>query len=143
MHNPLMGFIKNLSQIGAITAKTFYGVNGWTASHNNNIWAMTNPVGGFGKGDPVWANWDMAGAWSSTHLWEHYIYTLDDGFLREKGCPLMKGAAQFCLEWIVQDKDGYYITSTSPKNLFKTSDGYIGATITVLLLRCYFKPSNY
>tara|TARA_R110002050_G_scaffold35190_2_gene88698 strand:- start:4893 stop:7298 length:2406 start_codon:yes stop_codon:yes gene_type:complete len=130
MHMPLMGFIKNLAQTGAITAKTFYGVNGWTASHNTDIWAMTNPVGGFGKGDPVWANWNMAGAWLSTHLWEHYIYTMDEEFLREKGYPLMKDAAKFCLEWMVQDKDGYYITSpsTSPENLFKKPDGYIGAT---------------
>ncbi|RRQ48015.1 glycoside hydrolase family 95 protein [Maribacter algicola] len=131
LHMPLMGFIENLSKTGKITAKTFYGINGWTASHNSDIWAMTNPVGGFGKGDPVWANWNMAGAWLSTHLYEHYIYTMDEVFLREKGYPLMKGAAEFCLEWLVQDKDGYYITSpsTSPENLFKTPEGYIGATL--------------
>ncbi|MFI8378355.1 glycosyl hydrolase family 95 catalytic domain-containing protein [Leeuwenhoekiella sp. NPDC079379] len=131
MHLPLLGFLGNLSETGKITAQTFYGVNGWTASHNSDIWAMTNPVGDFGKGDPVWANWNMGGAWLSTHLWEHYSYTLDKDFLKEKGFPIMKGAAQFCLDWMVKDKDGYYITSpsTSPENLYKTPENYVGATL--------------
>jgi len=130
MHLPLLGFIGNLAQTGKVTANTFYGINGWTASHNSDIWAMTNPVGDFGKGDPVWANWNMAGAWLSTHLWEHYTYTLDNTFLKEKGYPVMKGAAQFCLEWLVEDKNGNLITSpsTSPENLYKTPEGYVGAT---------------
>tara|TARA_R110000765_G_scaffold13237_2_gene39942 strand:+ start:1067 stop:3469 length:2403 start_codon:yes stop_codon:yes gene_type:complete len=131
MHTPLLSFIGNLAETGKVTAKTFYGINGWTASHNSDIWAMTNPVGGFGKGDPVWANWNMAGAWLSTHLWEHYAYTLDEDFLKNEGYPLMKGAAQFCLEWLVEDKDGYLITSpsTSPENLYVTPEGYVGATL--------------
>lgn len=131
MHTPLLSFIENLAETGKVTAKTFYGINGWTASHNSDIWAMTNPVGGFGKGDPVWANWNMAGAWLSTHLWEHYAYTLDEDFLKNEGYPLMKGAAQFCLDWLVEDKDGYLITSpsTSPENLYVTPEGYVGATL--------------
>ncbi|SKB25882.1 glycosyl hydrolase family 95 catalytic domain-containing protein [Maribacter arcticus] len=133
MHTPLLSFLGNLAETGKVTAKTFYGINGWTASHNSDIWAMTNPVGGFGKGDPVWVNWNMAGAWLSTHLWEHYAYTLDEDFLKNEGYPLMKGAAQFCLEWIVEDKDGYLITSpsTSPENLYVTPEGYVGATLYV------------
>jgi alpha-L-fucosidase 2 len=131
MHTPLLSFLGNLAETGKVTAKTFYGINGWTASHNSDIWAMTNPVGGFGKGNPVWANWNMAGAWLSTHLWEHYAYTLDEDFLKNEGYPLMKGAAQFCLEWLVEDKDGHLITSpsTSPENLYVTPEGYVGATL--------------
>lgn len=131
MHRPLLTFIKNLEKTGTITAKTFYGVNGWTVCHNSDIWAMTNPVGDFGQGDPGWANWNMGGAWMSTHLWEHYIFTGDKKFLRKEGYPLMKGAAQFCLEWMVEDKNGKLITSpsTSPENLYKTPEGYIGATL--------------
>ncbi len=131
MHRPLLTFIKNLKKTGTITAKTFYGVNGWTVCHNSDIWAMTNPVGDFGQGDPGWANWNMGGAWMSTHLWEHYIFTGDKKFLREEGYPLMKGAAQFCLEWMVEDKNGKLITSpsTSPENLYKTPEGFVGATL--------------
>lgn len=131
LHRPLLGFIKNLEKTGTITAKTFYGVNGWTVCHNSDIWAMTNPVGDFGQGDPVWANWNMGGAWMATHLWEHYIFTSDKKFLKEEAYLLMKGAAQFCLEWMVEDKNGKLVTSpsTSPENKYKTPDGYFGATL--------------
>ncbi|MBI9071366.1 MAG: glycoside hydrolase family 95 protein [Melioribacteraceae bacterium] len=131
LHKPLLGFIKNVSETGKITAKTFYGVDkGWTVAHNSDIWAMSNPVGDFGKGDPVWANWTMGGAWLSTHLWEHYIFTKDKEFLKNEAYPLMKGAADFCLNWLVEDKNGNLVTapSTSPENLYK-HDGYTGATL--------------
>ena len=131
MHQSMLGFIKNVASTGKITARTFYGVNGWTACHNSDIWAMSNPVGDFGNGDPVWACWNMGGAWLSTHIWQHYLFTKDLKFLKNEGYDLMKGAAQFCLEWLVEDKNGQLITSpsTSPENLYKTADGYIGATL--------------
>ena len=130
-HLPLLGFIKNVAATGKITAKTFYGVNGWTVCHNSDIWAMSNPVGDFGSGDPNWANWNMAGAWLSTHLWEHYQFTRDTKFLKDDAYDLMKGAAQFCLEWLVEDKKGNLVTSpsTSPENKFITPDGYQGSTL--------------
>jgi alpha-L-fucosidase 2 len=131
MHQSLLSFIKNASVTGAVTAKTFYGANGWVVCHNSDIWAMSNPVGNFGKGDPNWANWNMGGAWLSTHLWEHYIFTKDIQFLKNEGYPLMKGAAEFCLDWMVEDKNGKLITSpsTSPENIYRTPDGYQGATL--------------
>lgn len=131
MHQPFLQFINNLSTTGKITAKNFYNLPGWVAHHNSDIWAMSNPVGDFGKGDPVWANWPMGGAWSSAHLWEHYLYTQDKAFLEQKAYPLMKGAAEFCLGFLVPDSAGRLITSpsTSPENNFKTPTGYIGSTM--------------
>lgn len=131
LHRPLLSFINNLATTGAVTAKTFYGINGWCVCHNSDIWAMSNPVGDFGSGDPNWANWNMGGAWLSTHLWEHYQFTGDEKFLKDEAYNLMKGAAQFCLEWLVEDKKGYLVTSpsTSPENLYITPDGYKGATL--------------
>lgn len=131
MHQPLLSFIKNTATTGAMTAKTFYGVNGWTVCHNSDIWAMSNPVGDFGKGDPNWANWNMGGAWLATHLWEHYTFTKDNAFLKNEAYPLMQGAAQFCLEWLIEDKKGNLITSpsTSPENIYIAPDGYKGATL--------------
>ncbi|UUF15316.1 MULTISPECIES: glycosyl hydrolase family 95 catalytic domain-containing protein [Flavobacterium] len=132
MHLPLLSFIKNLSVTGKVTAKTFYGVNeGWAAAHNSDIWAMTNPVGQFGKEEPMWACWPIAGAWLSTHIWEHYIFTEDEAYLKKEGYPLMKGAAEFCLGWLVTDKNGNLITSpsTSPENQYKLADGFVGATL--------------
>ena len=130
MHQPFLQFIGNLATTGKTTAKTFYNLPGWVAHHNSDIWAMSNPVGNFGNGDPVWANWPMGGAWSSTHLWEHYLYTQDKSFLEQKAYPLMKGAAEFCLAFLVPDSAGRLITSpsTSPENNFKTPSGYIGST---------------
>jgi alpha-L-fucosidase 2 len=131
MHKPMLSFIRNISETGRITAQTFFGVNGWTACHNSDIWAMSNPVGDFGNGDPVWANWYLGGAWLSTHLWEHFLFTQEKEWLKNEGYEVMRGAAQFCLEWLVEDKNGRLITSpsTSPENKYINSEGYHGATL--------------
>lgn len=132
MHTSLLSFIKNLSKTGKISAQTFYGVNeGWSVAHNSDIWAMTNPVGKFGKEDPMWACWNMGGAWLSTHIWEHYVFTQDKKYLKNVGYQIMKGASQFCLKWLVEDKNGNLITSpsTSPENQYLTPDGFVGATM--------------
>jgi alpha-L-fucosidase 2 len=131
MHTPFLTFLENLEKTGKITAKTFYNAPGWTVHHNSDIWAMTNPVGDFGNGSPSWANWYMGGAWAATHLWEHYIFTKDESFLKQKAYPLMKGAAEFCLAMLIPDKNGKWITSpsTSPENRYITPAGYKGETI--------------
>ncbi|MEZ4961483.1 MAG: glycoside hydrolase family 95 protein [Saprospiraceae bacterium] len=132
MHLPLLSFIKNVSKTGAFTARNFYGVQeGWAACHNSDIWAMSNPVGDFGKGEPVWANWNMGGAWLATHLWEHFSFTQDTVFLKNEAYPLLRGAAAFCLRWLTEDPNGRLITSpsTSPENLYLTPEGYQGATL--------------
>ena len=144
MHQSLFTFMKELQGSGELTAKAYYGVNrGWCLAHNTDIWAMTCPVG-LHTGDPMWANWNMGGAWLATHIWEHYTFTLDKDFLREY-FPVLKGAAEFCLGWLVSLSDftsqpsaisprssalNYLITapSTSPENSFVTPDGYHGRT---------------
>jgi alpha-L-fucosidase 2 len=132
MHTPFLSFIGNLAETGKVTAKTFYGVDaGWAACHNSDIWAMSNPVGDFGKGEPMWACWNMGGTWAATHLWDHYLYAGDTNFLKRYAYPLMKGAAEFCLAWLVKDKRGYLVTSpsTSPENVYVTPGGFKGATM--------------
>ncbi|TDE17316.1 glycoside hydrolase family 95 protein [Dyadobacter psychrotolerans] len=125
MHTPLLGWIKDLSETGKVTAKEFYGAKGWVAHHNADIWGLSNPVGNVGDGDPVWANWYMGANWLSQHLWEHYRFSGDKTFLKEKGYPIMKEAAIFTLEWLVEDKGGFLVTapSTSPENKFKDPKG--------------------
>ncbi|MES2653339.1 MAG: glycoside hydrolase family 95 protein [Bacteroidota bacterium] len=124
LHQPLLSFIDRLAKNGAITAKVNYGIkNGWVVHHNTDIWAKTSPSGGY-DWDPRaaarWSAWPMGGAWLSLHLYEHYLFTGDKVFLKEKGYPLMKGAAEFMLNWLVEDKNGYLVTnpSTSPENVF-------------------------
>ena len=128
MAQPLFGLIKDLSVTGKVTAKQFYNMEGWVAHHNTDIWAASNPVGDKGQGDPKWANWAMGGNWLCRHLWEHYVYTNDKVFLKNEAYPLMKGAATFCLNWLVTDKQGYLVTAPglSPENDFIDEDGKQG-----------------
>jgi alpha-L-fucosidase 2 len=129
-HIPLLDFIGQLPRTGEITAATFYNCRGWCCNHNTDLWAMTNPVGNFGNGDPVWANWSMAGAWYSLHLYDHFAFTGDTAWLENFAWPLMKGAARYCLDWLVPDREGNLVTapSTSPENKYKMPDGFVGAT---------------
>lgn len=130
MHEPLLSFIGNLSVTGRVTAETYWGTRGWSVAHNSDIWAMSNPVGDFGKGDPAWANWPMGGVWLATHLWEHWQFSRDETFLRERAWPLLVGAAEFALDWLIDGEDGYLVTapSTSPENTYRASGGFDGAT---------------
>ena len=129
MHEVLLGFVRNLSVTGQAAARDIYGVQrGWNLGQNSDIWALAQPVG-LGEGDPCWANWTMGGAWLATHLWEHWLYSRDRDAL-ERDYPVLRGAAEFCLDWLVE-KDGELLTSpgTSPENLFRTPEGFYGATL--------------
>ncbi|MGO4878884.1 glycoside hydrolase N-terminal domain-containing protein [Pedobacter psychrotolerans] len=144
MHLPLLDFIGNLAQTGKSTARQFYGARGWAANHNSDIWALSNPVGDFGAGDPLWANWPMGGNWLCQHLFEHYQYTQDKDFLK-KAYPIMKSAAAFSLDWLVPNKDGYLVTapSTSPENAFydqnrKAQSVSIATTMDMSIIRDLF-----
>ena len=145
MHYPLFDLIKNLSATGTETAKDFYGMNGWVVHHNSDIWAMSNPVGDKGKGDPVWANWTMGAPWLSRDLWEHYQFIGNKNFLRDTAYPLMKEAAIFMMDWLVPDSNGYLVTapSVSPENNFyyddhKQGEVSIATTMDMSILRDLF-----
>ncbi|GAA4912401.1 glycoside hydrolase family 95 protein [Mucilaginibacter defluvii] len=128
LHQPLMQLIKNMAANGKNVAKEYYGLNGWVAHHNSDIWAMANPVGE-GSGDPKWANWSMGANWLSEHLWQHYEFTNDKVFLKNTAYPLMKEAVIFTLGYLIKDKDGYWVTapSGSPENSFRDENGKEGA----------------
>ena len=132
MAEPLDGFITGLAANGKYTAKNYYNITeGWCSSHNSDIWAMTNPVGEKNE-SPEWSNWNLGGAWLVNTLWERYQFTQDKEYLKNTAYPLMKGAAQFCLRWLIDNpkQPGELITapSTSPENEYKTDKGYHGTT---------------
>jgi len=132
MAEPLDGFIQGLAANGRFTAKNYYNIGeGWCSSHNSDIWAMTNPVGEKNE-SPEWSNWNLGGAWLVNTLWERYQFTQDKAYLRQTAYPLMKGAARFCLRWLIDNpkQPGELITapSTSPENEYKTDKGYHGTT---------------
>lgn len=127
-HEPLLNFINSLAVNGRKTAQVNYGMNtGWLAHHNTDVWAQTAPTGNYNidpKGSPRWSCWPMTGVWFSQHLWDHYAFGGDKQYLKEKAYPLMKGAAEFILQWLQADESGYLVTnpSSTPENLFKYKD---------------------
>lgn len=141
---PLEGLLQAMSVTGRETAKHYYGVNrGWCAGHNIDAWAMTNPVG-TKRESPKWSNWNMGGAWLVETLWDHYQYSLDKEYLRSTAYPLMKGAAEFLLDWLVENpnKPSELITApcTSPEAEFITDKGvqacsFYGGTSDLAIIR--------
>ncbi len=106
-HEPFLRMAGELQVPGSNTAKSHYGANGWVTHHNTDIWRGTAPVDG-----AHWGMWPTGGAWLCQHLWEHYLYTGDIEFLK-KYYPVMKDAALFFFDVLVEDEDGYLITSPS------------------------------
>ena len=143
-HAPLFDLIEELSHTGARTAQVLYNLPGWVVHHNADLWRASNPVGAH-SGDPQWANWPMAGPWLCEHLWEHYAFSGDTAFLRERAWPLMRGAAEFMLGWLIDDGTGTLTTcpSESPENTFRTKSGKnagttAGCTMDLTLIRELF-----
>ena len=113
---PLFSYIKELSIHGQKTARN-YGSKGWTANTIANVWGYTPSGAGVN-----WGLFPLASTWIASHLWTHYNYTLDRSFLREEAYPLLKGNAEFILNFMIEDsKSGYLMTgpSTSPENSFR------------------------
>ncbi len=145
-HTPLFDMVTDLSKNGAITAKVNYGANGWVSHHNIDLWRQSAPVGmGAPFADPTWANFSMSGPWLCQHLWEHYRFTGDKRYLRETAYPVMKGAAGFCLSWLVEDNKGQLTTcpSFSTENSFfapngKPANTSAGCTMDIALIRELF-----
>jgi alpha-L-fucosidase 2 len=112
---PLHDLVANLMVDGQRMAAS-YGCRGWTSHHNTDIWAPANPV----KGRALWFMWPFSAAWLSTHLWEHVQFSGDLTFARQHALPALRGAAEFCLDWLQPQPDGTLGTnpSTSPENVF-------------------------
>ncbi len=114
-HEPFLRMIGECAVTGAETARDMYHRRGWVGHHNCSIWRDTYP----NDGGAATVFWPMMGAWFSSHLWEHYAYTGDKNYLATV-YPTMREAAKFYLDWLIRDKEGYWMTpvSTSPENLF-------------------------
>jgi alpha-L-fucosidase 2 len=118
-HLPLFDYMESLVPSGERTAAVHYGADGWVVHHLSDIFGFTVPA------DGVWGIWPMGAAWLAQHPWEHYEFTQDKEFLEQTGYPLMKGAAEFILDFLVEDPQGRLVTnpSHSPENAFLLPDG--------------------
>ncbi|MBC7886951.1 MAG: glycoside hydrolase family 95 protein [Ferruginibacter sp.] len=138
---PLLKFVGDLAKNGAVTAKVNYGFKGWVAHHNSDIWAMSTMA----TGDPCWALWPMGGIWLCENVWDRYDFRRDKNYLAKQAYPILKGAAEFALDLLVTNKEGYLVTSpsSSPENHFFDQKGRRvavsqGSTLDMALLRELF-----
>jgi len=113
-HEPLFALIEDVAESGSKTAKVHYGCRGWVLHHNTDLWRGTAPINNSNHGI-----WMTGGAWLCQDLWEHYAFTGDKEFLRKRAYPVLKGAAQFFADFLIEDpKTGWLIStpSNSPEN---------------------------
>ncbi len=119
-HQPLIDLVRELADSGQTAARELYGARGWVTHHNTDLWRMATLAGE----DAAWSWWPFGGIWLCHHLWEHYLYSRDEAFLRDTVYPVFKGAAQFLLDFLTEDGRGHRVTSpsTSPENKFLLPD---------------------
>jgi alpha-L-fucosidase 2 len=124
-HLQLIDLVESLAVAGTKTASAVYGCRGWMAHHNVDVWGLTWAVG-MGADNPMWAMWPMGGVWLVRHLIDHADFSGDEVFRIERAWPVLRGATEFALDFLVDDGDGYLVTSpsTSPENTFYDSAGH-------------------
>jgi alpha-L-fucosidase 2 len=141
-HEPLLRLIESLRAPGRRTAQSVYGARGWVCHVLTNPWGFTAPGWGLG-----WGVHPTGGIWIASHLWERYRFTGDREFLRQRAYPTLKEAAEFFLDYMVEDpKHGWLVTgpSTSPENAFVAPNGQgacgesMGPTCDIVLVHDLF-----
>ena len=119
---PLLEFIRKLSEKGRETAKLHYGCRGWVSHHMTDIWMNTSPVGYDGEpmeGSAAWAMWPMSGVWLCLQLWEYYEYTGNREYLEKTAYPVIMGCLEFLTDWLFYREGAYHtVPSTSPENMY-------------------------
>jgi alpha-L-fucosidase 2 len=142
LHEPFLDFIDALRPDARKTANDMYGVAGTVAHFTTDPWHFTEPYG-----ETQWAMWPMGMAWCAQHYWEHYLFAGDKSYLEKSGYPVMKEAAEFCLNYLVENPKTKKLVSgpsISPENTFKTKDGAIatmvmGPTMDHMIIRDLFR----
>ena len=141
LHQPLLKLVESMQVPGGKTAKTYYNARGWVAHAITNPWGFTAP------GEHAsWGATVSGSAWLCRHLWDHYAYTLDPGYLRW-AYPILKEAAVFYLDMLIEEPThGWLVTapSNSPENSYRLTNGWsgqvcMGPTIDMQMLRGLFQ----
>ena len=137
-HLPLFDLIERMVEKGKVTAKTLYGCEGFVAHHNTGLWANTDPEGAM-DASPFWV---MGGAWLALHMYEHYLYTLDETFLKDRAMYVMREALRFFEGYLTENEEGYLVTgpTVSPENTYFSEIGEhgclsMGPTMDIQILR--------
>jgi alpha-L-fucosidase 2 len=130
---PLYNLIADCAETGKTVAKEHYNASGWVLHHNTDIWRGTAPINHSNHG--IWVS---GGAWLSRHLWEHYQFTQDKEFLKNRAYPLMKGAAEFFTQFLIKDPKTGYLIST-PSNSPENGGLVAGPTMDHQIIRALFR----
>ncbi len=132
-HEPMFKLVEEVAESGSITAKEHYGANGWIVHHNTDIWRGTAPI--YSSTHGIFLG---GGGWLAHHLWEHFLFSQDEEFLRNRAYPLMKGAAQFYFDLLIKDpKTGWLVSS--PSNSPETGGLVYGPAMDHQIIRSLFK----
>ena len=133
---PFSNFINSVRVPGRVTARKTYNSEGWTMNHVSDPFGRTAIADGVG-----WGTFPIAASWLVLHLWDHYRFTGDMEYLENEAWPAMKEAAEFILDFLVEDRDGYLVTapSNSPENKYRMPDGMVfqltyGATMDIEII---------
>ncbi len=144
LHTPLFDLLDMTRPAGTRVARTYYAAQGTVAHHNTDIWGDAGPIDGLGGG--IWA---MGAAWLTTHLWDHYLYTGDVDFLRDRAYPRLKEISTFLLDYLTPSPDGHLVTgpSCSPENAYQLPDGKpanlcMGPTMDIEITRAIFSQTT-
>ena len=147
LHGPLFDMLDDLRVTGAETARVHYDCGGWVLHHNTDLWRAATPV------DGPWGIWPVGAAWMCRHLWDHYAYSGDRAFLAERAYPLMKEAAEFILDFLIEAPEGTRFPgalvtapSHSPENRYRkpnkrTAVQTYAATMDLMIIHDLF--TNY
>ena len=116
---PLFRLIREYAEQGKEAAEKLYHCKGWCLHHNADIWRFAS----LATGKAQWGFWPVCGAWLCRHIFDHYLYSGDTVFLKEH-YPILRGSAEFLLDFLVEEPDGTLLTipSTSPENSFLDPD---------------------
>ncbi|MGI5959763.1 MAG: glycosyl hydrolase family 95 catalytic domain-containing protein [Massiliimalia sp.] len=145
---PFTQMVQNAAENGKRIAKLQYNCDGWMFHHNLDIWALAS-IGGGDRAPRECAGWEgscaclfwpMGGVWLCNNIWQEYAFTMNQDYLKNTAFPLLKGAARFCLDWMIE-RDGMLTTcpSTSPENVYENELGQvlaadIGTTCDISLI---------
>jgi alpha-L-fucosidase 2 len=137
----LIDMVRNpASGTGMRVAQNYYGAHGFVIHHNTDLWGDAEPIDGY-----QWGIWPMGGAWLSLDAWDHYAFTLDKSFLRDRAWPILQDASAFFLDYLVDDGSGHLVTgpSISPENRYRLPDGTdhsltMGPTMDIEIVRELF-----
>ncbi|MCH7228395.1 glycosyl hydrolase family 95 catalytic domain-containing protein [Haloferula sp. A504] len=134
-HDPLFDMLDDCVETGRLTAKAHYGARGWVLHHNTDLWRGTAPINNSNHGI-----WPTGGAWLTTHFWERYLFTKDEEFLRQRAYPVMKGASEFFVDYLIPHPETGELVS-GPSNSPENGGLVMGPTMDHQIIRTLLRAT--